>query len=58
VDAELSTPVVSVKNPLNGRIVAPSIGEIICDDPEVDPCNTAIVQTERKEPFVCLCRAV
>nr|AHF26039.1 hydrogenase-4 component C [uncultured bacterium Contigcl_1738] len=58
VDAELRTPVVSVKNPLNGRIVAPSIGEIIFDDPEVNPCNTAILQTERREPFVCLCRAV
>ena len=23
-----------------------------------DPSKTAIVQTERKEPFVCLCRAV
>ncbi len=45
VDAEVTTPIVSVKNPYNGRIVAPKIGEIIFDDPAVDPTRTTIVQT-------------
>lgn len=46
VDAEVTTPIVSVKNPYNGRIVAPKIGEIIFDDPAVDRTRTTIVQTE------------
>lgn len=46
VDAEVTTPIISVKNPRNGRIVAPRIGEIIFDDPEVDRTQTTIIQTE------------
>lgn len=34
VEAEISTPVISIKNPRSGRIVLPSAGEIIMDDPE------------------------
>lgn len=45
VDVELSAPIVSVKNPLGGRIVAPRIGEVIFDDPDADPSATTIVQT-------------
>lgn len=33
VDATLSAPIVSIKNPRSGRIVLPSAGEIISDDP-------------------------
>lgn len=32
VQAELTTPLISVKNPYSGRITAPAIGEIIRDD--------------------------
>lgn len=32
VEATLTAPVISIKNPLAGRIVAPSVGEIIRDD--------------------------
>ncbi len=33
VQAELTTPIISVKNPYSGSISAPAIGEIIRDDP-------------------------
>ncbi len=33
VDAEITTPVVSIKNPASGTIRVPSVGEIIRDDP-------------------------
>ena len=32
VNATITTPVVSIKNPLSGTIYAPSVGEIIMDD--------------------------
>lgn len=54
VDAEVTTPIDSVKNPLSGRIVAPRIGQVIFDDPAVDASATKIVQTER--PCPCLCQ--
>lgn len=31
VEAEITTPVISIKNPLSGKIVVPEVGEIICD---------------------------
>lgn len=34
VEAEITTPVISIKNPLSGRIIVPSVGEIIRDIPE------------------------
>lgn len=34
VEAVITTPIVSVKNPRSGTITAPSVGEIIMDDPE------------------------
>ncbi len=33
VEAEITTPVLSVKNPYRGKIVLPAVGEIIRDDP-------------------------
>ena len=32
VEAELTTPVISIKNPLSGRIVLPSVEELIIDN--------------------------
>ena len=32
VDATITTPVVSIKNPLSGTIRVPAVGEIICED--------------------------
>ncbi len=34
VDATVTTPVISIKNPLSGKICVPSVGEIIRDDPQ------------------------
>lgn len=36
VEAEISTPVISIKNPLSGRITVPAAGEIIRDIPGAD----------------------
>ncbi len=36
VDAVISTPVISIKNPLKGRITAPAVGEIIRNIPGAD----------------------
>lgn len=33
-EATVTTPIVSVKNPLFGKIITPSVGKIIMDDPE------------------------
>ncbi len=45
VDADVTTSIVSVKNPISGKIRAKSIGEIIFDDPAIRPEATDI-QTE------------
>lgn len=34
VEAEITTPVLSIKNPLRGRIVVPEVKELIWDDPQ------------------------
>lgn len=34
VEATITTPVMSIKNPLSGHIYVPEVGEIICDDKE------------------------
>lgn len=34
VEAVITTPVISIKNPLSGHIRVPSVGEIIRDDPK------------------------
>ena len=36
VEAEITTPVISIKNPLSGRITVPAAGEIIRDIPGAD----------------------
>ena len=34
VDAAITTPVLSIKNPYAGTITVPAVGEIIRDDPD------------------------
>lgn len=36
VEAAITTPVISIKNPRAGTIDAPSVGEVIMDDPEAE----------------------
>lgn len=47
VDAEITSSIVSVKNPYSGRIQAKEIGEIIFDDPNVDSSKTEIIETAK-----------
>ncbi|MBQ8280268.1 MAG: DUF3737 family protein [Roseburia sp.] len=42
VEATLTAPVVSIKNPLSGRIVVPAVGEVIMDDENA--CGEIIVE--------------
>lgn len=42
VEATITTPVLSIKNPLSGRIVVPAVGEIIRDDKA--SCGKIIVE--------------
>lgn len=52
IDAEITSAIMSVKNPLSGRIQAQSIGTLIMDADRIDPSKTEIVTqkpiTERK----------
>ncbi len=47
VDAQISSDIVSVKNPISGHIQADSIGELILDPDCIDPAKTVI---ETKQP--------
>lgn len=42
IDAEISSSIVSVKNPISGKIHAQSIGETIMDPTKIDPSQTTI----------------
>jgi len=46
-DVKVTTPLISVKNPLSGTIVAPKIGEIILDQ-QVYKCDASIIETGMK----------
>lgn len=46
VDAEVTTVIDSVKNPLGGRIAAKRIAEQVWDDPNIDPAETCIIEEE------------
>lgn len=48
VDAEIKSHVQSVKNPISGRIVADSIGEIIHEAERVDTTKTEIIEVKKK----------
>ncbi|MGF7144497.1 hypothetical protein HNQ56_002928 [Anaerotaenia torta] len=42
ISADVTTTIDSIKNPISGVINAAGIGEIIFDDPQIDPENTCI----------------
>ncbi|RHW52021.1 DUF3737 domain-containing protein [Bombilactobacillus bombi] len=46
IQAEINSDIISVKNPISGVIQAHHIGEIIQDDPKLDPTQTKIIQNE------------
>lgn len=43
IDIDVSTTIDSVKNPYSGIIKAEGIGEIIFDDPQIEPSETTII---------------
>lgn len=43
VDAEITTKIDSIKNPIGGRIQAKAISKVIMDDKEINPKNTEII---------------
>lgn len=43
IEAEITTHVDSIKNPISGVIRVQSVGEIILDETKVDPSNTQII---------------
>ena len=47
VDAEIESHIISVKNPISGRIVADSIGEIIMQPECVDVTKTEIIEVKK-----------
>ena len=46
IDADIITPVLSIKNPISGTIRLPSVGTLIRDDPAIDPSKTNFIFTE------------
>ena len=46
INAEIVSDVVSIKNPISGKIVCGKIGELIFDDPTIDPNKTEIIHAE------------
>ena len=50
-EAAITTPVVSIKNPLSGRITAPAVGEIIRDIPEAR--GEIVVSGQRARGSAC-----
>ena len=46
VYADITTSVISIKNPTSGSITAPSVGELILDDPNA--CATINITTEKE----------
>lgn len=46
--ADIATVIDSVKNPISGIIRAKGIGEVIFDDPKIDPLNTSITVGGKK----------
>lgn len=46
VDAHILSPVTSIKNPRSGKIIAPSVGEIILDEHCLAPADCQIIATQ------------
>lgn len=47
IDAEIITSILSIKNPINGSITVKSAGQVIFDDPEINPAKTQIHETSK-----------
>lgn len=47
IDAEVTSHVISIKNPISGKIRVKSVGEIILDERMIDPKKTEIIVDEK-----------
>lgn len=55
VQATVTTPVLSIKNPLSGHIIVPAVGEIIRDIPDAKG-EVVVTDHSEKDPFkTCAC---
>jgi hypothetical protein len=43
MDVEVVSKIVSVKNPISGKLTAPAIGQLIMDPDKIDPAKTKII---------------
>ncbi len=55
VEATVTTPVISIKNPLSGRICVPEVGEIIMDDENAGGEVIISGQESRNAESKCIC---
>lgn len=55
VEAAVTTPVVSIKNPLSGRIYVPEVGELIMDDENAKGQVVISGQEGRSVKSKCIC---
>lgn len=49
IDAEITTPVVSIKNPISGTIRVDHVAQIILDPDKIDPKQTQIIPNTQNE---------
>ena len=49
IEADISSNIDSVKNPISGMIKAESIGELIMDEKYIDPSKTKIIIKNKHE---------
>lgn len=47
IDAEITTNVMSIKNPISGSIKVKSVDKLIFDDPEIDKNKTTIREAQK-----------
>ena len=49
INAEITTPVISIKNPSSGTIIVEQVDQIILDTDCIDPTQTTIITSQRNE---------
>ncbi len=55
VEATITTPVISIKNPLSGRVVVPAVGEVIRDIPGTQGEIVVTGEVKKQAAKVCAC---
>ncbi|HJD22552.1 MAG TPA: DUF3737 family protein, partial [Firmicutes bacterium] len=55
VEATITTPVISIKNPLSGRIIVPAVGEVIRDIPGTEGKVVVTGEAKKQAEKICAC---